>query len=143
VDNQRFRDTGETIIDFLDSVLVECPRCKQCANITGNPIKQRPKLICSKCGLISTPEIVSYGGSSGEYCGFSLWLKSNCCGNILWVYNKKHLNYLESYVGANLREEFTNINQSLVSRLPYWIKKSQNRESILKCILKLRQKLNN
>jgi hypothetical protein len=30
----------------------------------------------------------------------------------------------------------SNKNQGLVSRLPYWIKKSKNRESISKCIQK-------
>jgi hypothetical protein len=72
----------------------------------------------------------------------SLWLKTNCCGNTLWAYNKEHLDFLESYVSASIREQVPNINKSLASRLPTWIKSAKNRETVLKCINKLRKKLN-
>ena len=141
MENSRFKDTGETIFDFSDCVLVECPRCRGCAKITGNPYKTNPKLVCEMCGLTDILQITSYGDSA-EYCGLSLWLKTGCCGNTLWAYNQKHLDFLEGYVSASIRERLPNINQRLASRLPNWIKSANNRESILKCIIKLKKQLN-
>jgi hypothetical protein len=141
MEKSRFKDNGETMFDFFDCVLVVCPRCSHCASITGNPYKTNPKLVCKMCGLTGNLLIASYGDSA-EYCGVSLWLKTGCCGNTLWAYNKEHLDFLESYVSASIRERVPNINQSMASRLPNWIKSSKNRESILKGILKLRQHLN-
>lgn len=136
----RFKDTGEAIFDFFDKVLVVCSRCKSCAKVIGNPYKTNPKFVCEMCGLTRSISVVSYGDSA-EYCGLSLWLKGRCCGNILWAYNEEHLDYIENYVAASIREQIPNINQSLASRLPNWIKSSKNRESILNCIVKLRKKL--
>ena len=137
----RFKDTGETIFDFFEKVLVECPRCNRCAKVTGNPYKTNPKLVCEMCGLMGILPVASYGNSA-EYCGLSLWLKIRCCGDTLWAYNMEHLDFLEKYVSATIREKVPNINQSLASRLPNWIKSAKNRKSILKCILKLRQDSN-
>jgi hypothetical protein len=132
MENSRFRDAGETIYEFVDNVLVECPRCKRCTKMTWVSNKLTPKFVCEKCGLV--------GGL--ECDDVSLWLKTNCCGNTLWAYNKEHLDFLESYVSASIREQVPNINKSLASRLPTWIKSAKNRETVLKCINKLRKKLN-
>jgi hypothetical protein len=72
---------------------------------------------------------------------YQLWLRVNCCGHVLWAYNKQHLDFLEGYVTASLRERQPNINQSLASRLPYWIKSTKNREQLIKGIQKLKDKL--
>ncbi|WP_326281641.1 hypothetical protein [Tamlana sp. 2201CG12-4] len=69
------------------------------------------------------------------------FLKVPCCGQILWAMNLEHLDFLERYVESDLRERIPNINKSLASRLPKWIKSSKNRLEILKCIKKLRNKL--
>lgn len=140
LEKSRFRDAGESIYEFVDNVLVECPRCKNCANMTWVPMKSIPKLVCEKCGLVTVSPVASYGGP--EFCGVSLWLKTGCCSNTLWAYNKEHLDFLENYVRASIREQLPNINQSLVSRLPTWIKSGKNRESVLKCINNLKRKLN-
>jgi hypothetical protein len=140
LEKSRFRDGGKSIYEFVDNVLVECPRCKKCATMTWEPFKSRPKLVCEKCGLVAVSPTVSYGRP--EICGVSLWLKTGCCSNTLWAYNRDHLDFLENYVSASIREQLPNINRSLVSRLPAWIKSAKNRESILNCINKLRRKLN-
>jgi len=62
----------------------------------------------------------------------------------LWFYNEEHLNYIERFVRAVLRERKPHIdygwnNSSMISRLPKWLKKAGNREEILKCIEKLKQ----
>ncbi|MGI5171658.1 hypothetical protein ACQEU3_45665 [Spirillospora sp. CA-253888] len=33
-----------------------------------------------------------------------LWLQRSCCGHVLWAYNVRHLDLLESYAAAKLRE---------------------------------------
>ncbi|MFB7139553.1 hypothetical protein ACFCYN_07875 [Gottfriedia sp. NPDC056225] len=140
MEKSRFSEAGETIFEFVDNVLVECPRCNNCAKMTWAPFKSIPKLVCEKCGLVAVSPIASYGGP--EFCGVSLWLKTSCCSNTLWAYNNEHLDFLENYVSASIREQLPNINRSLASRLPSWIKSAKNRESILKCIKKLRKQLN-
>lgn len=132
MEKPRFRDVGESINEFADNILVECPGCKRCTKMTWAPNKSTPKFVCQKCGLV--------GGL--EFSDISLWLMTSCCGNILWAYNKEHLDFLERYVSAYIREQVPIINQSLASRLPTWIKSAKNRDSVLKCINKLRRKLN-
>ena len=55
--------------------------------------------------------------------------------------NLEHLDFLERYVESDLRERVPNINKSLASRLPQWIKSSKNRGEVLKGISRLRMKL--
>jgi len=79
------------------------------------------------------------------YFGFDLWLKTSCVGHSLWAFNIKHLEFLESYVSAKLREreegeKFGWHNSSLASRLPKWIKSSKNREALLKALNELKSK---
>lgn len=139
----RFRDSGETVYDFLFShtVLVECPKCSACAFVTKSS-EAYPyfRAICKKCGLLPSSSILSWG--SGYFFGYQLWLRVNCCGHELWAYNKQHLDFLEGYISSALRERIPNINQSIASRLPSWIKSSKNREQLIKAVRKIRGKLN-
>jgi hypothetical protein len=83
------------------------------------------------------------------YFRYPVWLTVACCGETLWAYNREHLDYLESYVSAGLRERTpgegapggTPRNRVLSSRLPQWIKSAKNRERILAAIGKLRERL--
>ncbi len=71
------------------------------------------------------------------------YLQIECCGNKLWALNTEHLDFLEEYVESKLRERIPNINKSLASRLPNWIKDKKNRKGILTAIKKMRTKLIN
>jgi len=80
------------------------------------------------------------------YFELPLWLSLPCCGQVLWAYNVQHLDFLEDFVRAKLRERardetFGWSNKSLVSRLPKWIQSAKNRDAVLKCIARLRNKL--
>ena len=105
---------------------------------------------CSaKMGAAKAPASAEYsgggiavGGNFDWYFRFPLWLEISCCGETLWAYNEKHLEFIEKYVAAKLRERVPNINKSLASRLPDWIKRAKNRDEILKAIGKLKEKLN-
>jgi hypothetical protein len=84
---------------------------------------------------------ISIGGNFDWYFGLPLWLQISCCRETLWAYNYKHLEFIENYVSANLRERTPNLNKSVASRLPKWIKSAKNRDEILKAIKKLKSKL--
>ncbi|MES9684307.1 hypothetical protein CN514_20380 [Bacillus sp. AFS001701] len=133
----RFRDKGEWIGDFNNHILVECPQCKKGTKITWVTDKTKLKLVCQKCGIVSGSNFFSSIGEEE-----SLWLQTHCCGKTLWAYNEEHLDFLENYVSASLRERVPNINKSIASRLPNWIKSARNRDEVLKGINKLRKKLN-
>lgn len=139
----RFNDKGESVYDFLfksDGVLIECPYCMRCAKgVKILDVNYGYKLICSHCGILPNSTIGSWG--SGTFMGLNLWLRTNCCGNLLWAYNKEHLEFLDNYIASSLRERIPNKNQSLASRLPEWIKSRKNREELTKGLERLRNRL--
>jgi hypothetical protein len=138
----RFKDSGETAHDLIFGydVLVECPKCSNCAFARKSSEKYPYfRIICNRCGLLPISNTLSWG--SGYFMDYQLWLRVNCCGHVLWAYNMQHLDFLESYVAASLRERKPNINQSLASRLPVWIKSTKNRDQLIKGIQKLKDKL--
>lgn len=58
---------------------------------------------------------------------------------MLWAYNAEHLNLLETYVFARLRERGQHMgSQTLVERLPAWIKNGRHRAEVLDAIGQLR-----
>lgn len=140
--DSRFRDSGETTPDIIfgNDVLVECPKCSSCT-IARKSSEEYPffRVICMKCGLLPCSDTLSWG--AGYFFDYQLWLRVNCCGHLLWAYNKQHLDFLESYISSTLRERTPNINQSMASRLPSWIKSSKNREQLLKGVRRLQEKL--
>ncbi|MEK3910676.1 hypothetical protein [Paenibacillus sp. FSL H7-0331] len=112
----------------------------KCANaVKIQDVDYEYKLICSRCGILSNPTIGS--GSNGTFMGLNLWLRTNCCGNVLWAYNIEHLNFLDTYINSSLRERIPYKNQSLASRLPEWLKNAKNRQELSKGIDKLRNRL--
>lgn len=159
---KRFEDTYESIYDFGTEFLVVCPKCQAMAKVVPldtdqTDITKRCKLVCPSCGLSKVdrktmlgwvqfggdpdPESVLIGGAFDWYFKEPLWLQTECCGNVLWIYNEKHLDFVESYVSASLRPRIPGSNQSMASRLPQWIKSAKNRENVLHGLKKLREKL--
>jgi hypothetical protein len=77
-----------------------------------------------------------------------VWLTIPCCGELLWAYNEEHLDFIERYVSATLREraaapagsEVSVRNSSLASRLPSWMTAAKNRRRILAAIATLRHR---
>ena len=141
----RFNDTGKSVYDFLfksDFVLVECPYClKYAKGIKIMGTNYEYKLICKLCGMLKNPTMGSWG--NGTFMGLNLWLRTNCCGHVLWAYNKDHLDFLDSYITSSLRERIPNKNQSLASRLPEWIKNRKNRQELTRGVERLKAKLEN
>lgn len=151
--SERFSDHGELVYEFGDEFLVVCPRCAEKARVFAVEIDSEKlneqlfaprKLICFSCVYRNewNGGQIGIGGGFDWYFRLPLWLETSCCGKTLWAYNEKHLEFIEDYVGAKLRERNPFVNKSLASRLPTWIKQAKNRDEILKAIGKLREKLN-
>jgi len=145
---RRFRDHGETVYDFRDEFLVICPRCSACAYVVPLPNAEQlvpvaAKIVCPACGLNNVQPVqtlVLHNSARDWYFHLPLWLQTPCCGHILWARNRAQLAFLVDYVGAKLREDVPNINQSLVSRLPRWLKSAKNRADVLHGVERLKQK---
>lgn len=121
-----------------DPILVVCPKCRSKALVLPDTDNQN-KCVCTKCSF-----------NKNGYFRFDLWLETHCCGHSLYAFNIRHLNVLENYIKADLRErrqseqrpgEYGWRNASLASRFPKWIKSHKNREQLIKAIQKLREKL--
>lgn len=147
-----FRDTGITIYAFYDQILVECERCSHLAEVRCKSLSSlsriadyERRLVCESCGFSK----VQYSDSIYSYCHMNLsdpfflrplWLQTSCCGETLWAFNGHHLDVLERFVAAQVRESATTY-RSMVSKLPAWIQKGKNREKVLAGIEKLRKRL--
>jgi len=77
--------------------------------------------------------------ATDPYFGLQLWLQYPVDGNIFWAYNYDHLEYLQKYVSAKLREEGIVSKYSLTQKLPNFIKLAKNRDHILKIIERLQK----
>ena len=150
---ERFKDTREDIYSFQNGFLVRCPFCDSCAIVRCIDPDQVDyfaprRFSCTACGSSkdwSKQKIESwYSGPGDDYLGYPLWLETSCCGETLWAYNLRHLEFIEAFVRAKLRERKPHelygwSNKSLFSRLPKWIQSGKNREEIIKAIAKIRE----
>lgn len=75
--------------------------------------------------------------ATDPHFGYDLWLQINVKDNVLWGYNKEHLEYIKSYVEATLREDNSRHKYSLIANLPQWMLAAKNREAITRKIDKL------
>lgn len=153
---ERFKDNGKTIYSFHNEFLVRCPRCNSCAIVRriepdNTDVFAPRRFSCVVCGATkdwSGREIESpwYSEPLDDYFHYPLWLQTPCCGRTLWAYNLRHLDFIEAFVKAKLRErepdeKYGWSNRSLFSRLPKWMQSRKNRQEIISAITKIRQSL--
>jgi hypothetical protein len=152
----RFRETQDDIYAFVDRILIRCPNCNSCAVVFALDLDRQDLFaphrfvssICSttkdwagtQLAVVVSSEPVDY------YFQYPLWLQMTCCGHTLWAYNLRHLDLIEAFVNAKLRERSPDenhgwSNQGLFSRLPKWMKSHKNQSAILKAIEKMRQQI--
>ncbi|WP_207620948.1 hypothetical protein [Streptosporangium minutum] len=103
----------------------------------------RRRLRCGECGYFKDETVSSavVGGPVDPFFQKPVWLQASCCGHVLWAYDVRHLNLLEAYVAAKLRERgdlTAGAPASLVERLPTWLKTAKNRAEVLRTIGRLR-----
>lgn len=166
-DQKRFMDEGHEIFNFGNYFLVQCPRCGKMAKVRPTDPSKEKKLASTAaafnekwfyCPWCRLSRVAAACGFSVDNCldwafQLPLWLQTNCRGNRFFAYNLEHLDFLESYVGAKLRERRPiqrvfedgdgipmQINKTMASRLPRWMKLAKNRKAVLKAILQLRKK---
>jgi len=150
---KRFQDSGDRLYELLDEVLVICPECRGRARVglrhpeVGGHFAPR-RLVCGGCSYTkdSSGQEVWTGIPFDPFFRQPLWLQGNFRGRVLWAYNVRHLRLLEEYVGASLREHRQREglgwhNQSLVNRLPKWLKSGKNRDGVRRVIARLKQSL--
>ncbi|MCY7347504.1 MAG: hypothetical protein LH614_14970 [Pyrinomonadaceae bacterium] len=112
----------------------------------AKPVKDYAEVTCEVCKKPSYLSL-SWHREFNEnkpldpYFNYPLWLQTECVGEILWVFNEEHLNYLKSYVKADLREDDGRLDWSMISRLPKWITSAKNRQQVLKAIAKLEKQI--
>jgi hypothetical protein len=146
--NERFLDKGRRLYEFNDEFLVVCPKCAEIAKVVTLSLSEKPNVqlfaprqfVCLNCVFRDTwnGNQVSIGGGFDWYFRLPLWLKISCCNQTLWAYNFRHLDLIEQYVAAKLRERTQKGRNSFLSKLPNWLKLAKNRDEILKAIGKLK-----
>ncbi|HEY9661341.1 MAG TPA: hypothetical protein V6C65_23035 [Allocoleopsis sp.] len=140
----RFRDYKTHLYQFTKTVLVQCPQCDRCARSTYIQDQSVWQVTCIQCSYAKTAvsKTKRYVAIDPVF-SLPLWLQTPCCGELLWAYNADHLNFLERYVQATIRERQGSKggHHSIAVRLPRWMKLAKNRNSILKNIQRLKGRL--
>ncbi len=142
---------------FEGDILVRCPHCASRSHLIKLVDDSRRRtgyrFVCDVCARSfvwshvhdrSIP-LPSMGPHLAGF-GLDLWLQSACCGEILWAFNEPHVDFLEEFVSAALRERCKpawgwSPNSALESRLPRWIQLARNRPAVLKSLRTLRDLL--
>lgn len=140
----RFQDENLIRSDFYQEVWVVCPDCAKKAMATVNFETKTARLFCVHCGCNKETTTAIKNGTintaANQYFQAELWLKAPFKNDVFWAYNDKHLEYLERYIGATLREHKDRTHFTLLEKLPKFYHEAKNREGLLKIIAKLKSK---
>ncbi|WP_126973399.1 hypothetical protein [Gynurincola endophyticus] len=147
--DHRFRDENKTLRDYQQEVWVKCTACESKAIARANYEIMQAELICTACGYnkkVTTQAEVMRGMKANVkmaahgYFDNDLWLQHPFKNDIFWAYNLTHLEYLERYIAAGLREHTDRTHFTLLEKLPKFYHEAKNRETLLKIIQKLKLK---
>ncbi|WP_344899907.1 hypothetical protein [Actinomadura meridiana] len=154
---KRFADPTVSLYDLsTDPIHAVCPACQARAEVVpwldGEPpsrwVDMWPRrMVCRTCHYVRNwPDedknaSSGWGGPVDPFFRQPLWLQADCCGHTLWAFNVRHLDILENYVSAQLRERGEYVGLTMLARLPAWLKSSKNRTEILRTINRLRETL--
>ncbi len=147
-ENCKHVEKRNELVRYNAIVKRNCDNCGQSIDITLPNNKETVKELtipCPHCGQVRTyqPRNDEYGlvyknsGICDPIFNLPLWFQTEIKGEILWAYNRDHLNEIRSYVSSKLRERQTTTHTTMVEKLPSFIKSAKNRETILKAIDKL------
>ena len=111
------------------NLFVNCPRCNFLQQGKVQKVKQK----------------YYYGynilkGGKDPHFGLELWYLDNFKDGVIWALNLEHLEYLISYISADLRESPHGFEMSKTQsdHLPTFMKEAKNREAILKKLSKMK-----
>lgn len=145
MNSNRFQDENLTKYDFYKEVLIVCPSCTKKATAIVDFEICEAKLFCTHCSCIkkSTTKFNKNGSiqtAANQYFNAELWLQTSFKNDVFWAYNNNHLDYLERYISATLREHKERTHFTILEKLPKFYHEAKNRESLLKIIAKLKSK---
>lgn len=126
-------------------ILVICEKCGKCATLLEFHFRREPRktLRLGRCSCLHCGHQWMMPADFYFYARGPLWLRMPCHKNVLWILNRPHLDFMEQFIGADLREERMPERSSrrLSSALPRWILSGKNRDDVIRCLKKLREKL--
>ncbi|GAA2709728.1 hypothetical protein [Actinoplanes palleronii] len=155
----RFTDPGYGLWPFTAEILVRCPACEGLATVTKAPDSDNGRtrrLTCTGCGHNTSWTAPTLPGGNGwsmpgargpydPYFHRPVWLRAGCGGgHSLWAYNVAHLDLLDRFIGAELRErgQWASCGEwTLIEALPLWMKAAKNRDELVRTIQRLRATL--
>jgi len=142
----RFQDENLLLSDFYNEVWVVCMGCSKKAIAKVNSELKTARLFCIYCGynkeastLLS--KSMSVQMPANQFFDTELWLQTTFKNDIFWAYNDRHLDYLERYISAHLREHKDRTHFTLLEKLPKFYHEAKNREALLKIISKIKNKV--
>jgi hypothetical protein len=127
-------------------ILVACEKCGKCATLREFVFTpKRRSIVCrmGNCNCLHCGHQWMATAESHFFTRGPLWLKMPCHKNVLWILNRPHLDFMEQFIAADLREERMPEMSSrrLSSALPRWLISGKNRDDVVRCLKKLREKL--
>jgi hypothetical protein len=149
----RFRDPGTWLWELSDEILVTCPACGGLARslrVNARDVFGPRRLVCGACAYVADHPggQAKIGAATEWFFDAPLFLTTRVGGELLWALNLRHLDLLERYVAADLRERPLGTGarvgwrgRDVVNRLPRWLKLAKNRKAILRGIARLRRRL--
>ena len=141
----RFQDENLTLTHFYQEVWGVCTNCEKKAIAKVVFENKIARLFCVHCGYNkeTTTALLKNGSikmAAHHYFEAELWLKTPFKNDVFWAFNAEHLEYLERYISATLREHKDRTHFTLLEKLPKFYHEAKNREDLLKIITKLRNK---
>lgn len=141
----RFQDENYTLSNFYQEVWVVCPSCGKKAIAKVDFKTKIARLFCLNCGYNKeTSTAFTENGSiemaANNYFQAELWLKASFKNEVFYAFNNKHLDYLEMYINATLREHKDRTHFTLLEKLPKFYHEAKNRNALIKIIKKLKYK---
>jgi hypothetical protein len=123
--------TNHRVLDLRLNVY--CNQCAHRIHVHIPNVKTKKRAIqirCSSCGSteIYQPVYTEYirllntAEATDPFLGLDLWYQASFREHLLWAYNYEHLDYLEQYIRAKLRERNNRKYSTMVEKLPQFIK---------------------
>ena len=102
------------------------------------------RFACLACGLSewkTLPGAYSrcFGRPVDPWFALPLWLQLEFRGQLLWAYNREHLEILRSGIESKLRDVWRPETHNLLHKLPKWMLLGKNREDLLRRIERLQR----
>ncbi|GAA4910381.1 hypothetical protein LX16_2721 [Stackebrandtia albiflava] len=135
----------DRVMRTANRISTRCGDCGQWLTWWGTRNASGVRLMRCRCGwsrrfdMTAVPMGSLYRGQEPR-TGLPLWLRSEFRGRLLWAVNEAHLDFLERYVAAGVREQSPG-NSTLASRLPAWIKSAKHRPALLRTLGRMRATL--